>query len=227
MLGTLANTAAVLVGSAIGLLLNKGLPAKYTDGAMKAIAIFTLYVGISGSLAGQNAIVAMISLVVGTLIGTLLNLDGRLSAFGESIGKRFPRKDGSASVAEGFVAACLLFCIGSMTVVGSIQSGLTGDHSMIYTKSAMDFVSAIVLASTLGAGVMLSAAFVLVFQGGIVLLAQWIAPFLSDYMVAEMTCVGSLLIIALGLNLLGVTKLKVINGIIAIFLPLLICLFIK
>ena len=114
-----------------------------------------------------------------------------------------------------------------MSVVGSLQSGLTGNHETIFTKSMLDFVSAIILASSLGLGVCLSGAFVLVYQGAIVLLARWAAPVLSDYVVAEMSCAGSLLIVALGLNMLGIAKLKVANLLPAMFLPIILCLFMK
>ncbi|MDY3954484.1 MAG: DUF554 domain-containing protein, partial [Anaerovoracaceae bacterium] len=130
----------------------------------------------------------------------------------------------SASLAEGFVSASLLFCVGAMTIVGSLQAGLSGDNEMLFTKSTLDFISSIVFASALGIGVLLSAVFVFVFQGAIVLLAQVIAPYLNDAVVAEMTCAGSLLILALGLNMLGLTKLKVMNYMPAVFLPILLCM---
>ena len=131
---------------------------------------------------------------------------------------------GGVSIAEGFVTASLMFCVGAMTIVGSLQSGLTGDHQMLFTKSMLDFVSSMIFASSLGLGVLFAAGFVLVFQGGITLLAGLAAPFLGDAVIAEMTCVGSVLIIGLGLNMLGLTKLKVMNYLPAIFLPILLCL---
>jgi uncharacterized membrane protein YqgA involved in biofilm formation len=131
----------------------------------------------------------------------------------------------SKAVTEGFVGGTLLFCVGSMTVVGSLNSGLLGDHTMLYTKSLIDMVASVVLASTLGAGVMFSAAFVLVFQGAISLCATWIAPYLADVAIAEMSAVGSLLLIAIALNMLGLTKLKVMNFMPAIFIPIIIYAF--
>ena len=125
-------------------------------------------------------------------------------------------------IAQGLVSASLLFCVGAMTVVGSLQSGLTGDHTMLYTKACLDLVSATIFASTMGLGVMLSAGVVLILQGGIAMLAHLIAPLLSTAVITDMTCVGSLLIIGLALNLLGVTKLKIMNFIPAVLLPLLI-----
>ena len=225
MLGTIVNALAVLVGTFVGLLLKKGLPEKISDVVMKGVALCVLYIGISSSLSGTNALIAILSIVVGAVIGSLLDIDRRLNSLGELAERKLSKDDGKTSIAEGFVSASLLFCVGSMAIVGSIQSGLTGNHEMIYTKSMLDGISAIIFASTLGVGVFLSAAAVLVYQGIIVLCAQWVQPFLSDYVVAEMTCVGGLLIIALALNMLGVTKLKTANYLPAVFIPILLGMF--
>lgn len=227
MLGTIVNTAAVIVGAIVGLLLKKGIPEKLSDVIMKGLALCVLYIGISGALKGTNTLVAIISVVLGALIGTLLDLDKRLNSLGEFAERKLNKNSegGKTSVAEGFVSASLLFCVGSMTIVGSIQSGLTGNHEMLLTKSLLDGISAIIFASSLGIGVILSAAVVLVYQGALTLCAQWVAPFLNDYTIAEMTCVGSLLIIALALNMLGLTKLKTANYLPAVFIPILLCLF--
>ena len=225
MLGTIVNALAVIVGTFVGLLLKKGLPEKISDVVMKGVALCVLYIGISSSLAGTNALIAIISIVVGAVIGSLLDIDRRLNSLGELGERTLSKGDGKTSIAEGFVSASLLFCVGSMAIVGSIQSGLTGNHEMIYTKSMLDGISAIIFASTLGAGVFLSAIAVFVYQGIIVLCAQWVQPFLSDYVVAEMTCVGGLLIIALALNMLGITKLKTANYLPAVFIPIILCMF--
>jgi uncharacterized membrane protein YqgA involved in biofilm formation len=225
MLGTFVNTGAVIVGSLFGLLLKKGIPEKIGETVMKALARCVLFVGLSGAFQGTNALIMILSMVVGTVIGQLLMLDERLGKLGDLIGSKFKTSDGGGRISEGFVTASLLFCVGSMAIVGSIQSGLTGNHEMLFTKSLLDGISSVVFASTLGFGVLLSAACVFVYQGAITLLAHWVAPYLSDYAVAEMTCVGSRLIIALGLNMLGVTKIKVMNMIPAVLLPVAFCLF--
>ena len=225
MIGTIVNTLAVVVGGFLGLLLKRGIPQRLSDIVNKALGLCVLYIGIKGCLDGTNTLVTILSMVIGAAIGQLLDLDKQINRLGDWAQSRFRPKDGKVSVAQGFVTASLLFCVGSMTVVGSLQSGLTGNHEMIFTKSALDFVSALLLASTLGIGVLLSGAFVLVFQGAIVLLAHWVEPLLSSYAVAEMSCVGALLIIALSLIMLGITKLKVANLMPAVFLPLLLCLF--
>ena len=226
MLGTIVNTIAGVIGAAIGMLVKKGIPERLSDTMMKGIGLCTLFLGISGSLKGQNSLILIISMVVGALIGEGIDLDAKLNRFGSWIESKFKSKDGEKiSIAEGFVSASLLFCVGAMTIVGSLQSGLQGDHEMLFNKSMLDFVSSIIFASTMGVGVMLSAAFVFVYQGTITLAAQWVAPFLTETIIAEMTCVGSVIIIGIALNLLGITKLKVMNYVPAIFIPILLCQF--
>lgn len=225
MLGTFVNVIAVLVGGSLGLVLRRGLPEKLADTLMKGLGLCTMYIGISGALAGKDTLKLILSVVIGAVIGELLDLDGKINRLGQFLEKRFAKKDGSVSIAQGFVSGSLLFCVGAMTIVGSLQSGLTGNHEMIYTKSLLDFVAAIIFGSTLGVGVLFCAAFVLVYQGGIVLLAGVVAPYLGEIAIAEMTCVGSVLIIGLALNMLGITKLKVMNYVPAIFVPVLLCLF--
>ncbi len=221
--GTLVNTGTVILGSLIGLLLGKGLPERISRSLMLALGFCTAYIGITGCLSGQNALVIILSLALGTLVGEGADLDKRLNTFGTWIEKKLNRGDKNMPLAEGFVSASLLFCVGAMTIVGSLQSGLTGDHTMLFAKACLDLISSMVFASTMGIGVTLAAGVVFVLQGGIALLASVIAPILSDVVIADMTCVGSILIIGLSLNLLGITKLKIMNFVPAIFLPLLLC----
>lgn len=226
MTGTIVNMLAVLSGGAIGLLISSKFPKKLSDALFKAMGLCVLYIGISGVLKGKNHLIAIISMAIGTIIGELANLDGNLNSLGNKLQSYFKNGSQKNSVAEGFVSASLLFCVGAMAIVGSLRSGLTGDNSMIYTKSLIDFISAIIFASSFGIGVLFSSLFVLIYQGSIVLIAQWISPYLSDAAVAEMTCVGSLIIIALALNMLSVGKFKVMNFVPAMFLPILLCMFI-
>jgi uncharacterized membrane protein YqgA involved in biofilm formation len=225
MLGTLVNTAAVILGALIGLLLKKGLPQRLGDTIMKGLGLCTLYIGITGLLKESNTLILILSMVLGSLIGELLDLEGRLTRLGELAEKRFQKTGEKTTFAEGFVSGSLLFCVGAMAIVGSLQSGLQGDHTMLFNKSMLDFVAAILFASALGTGVILSALSVLVYQGTITLLARWIAPYLSDRAIEEMVCVGSLILIAMAFNIIGITKLKVMNYVPAIFLPILFCLF--
>lgn len=225
MIGVFVNVATVFIGSLVGLLLKKGIPDRVTGALMAGIGLCTVYIGISGALNGENTLVLILSMAIGTIIGTLLDIDGQLNRLAAYVESKFKQENGQVTVAEGFVTASLLFCVGAMTIVGSLQAGLTGDCETLFTKATLDLISSCVLAASLGIGVMLSDIFVFVFQGGLVLLARVIAPFLTDYAIHEMTCAGSVLIIALGLNLIGVTKIKVANYLPVILIPPILCMF--
>lgn len=239
MSATIVNTAAVILGAAIGLILKKGFPKKLKDTLMKGLGLCTVYLGISGSLKGGNTLILIISMVIGTVIGEGIDLDDKINRLGSFLEQRAAgrnaqkrqldteeTKEETGTIAQGFVTASLLFCVGAMSIVGSLEAGLTGDYAMLYNKSVMDFVAAIIFASSLGIGVMFAAAFVLVYQGAITLFAQWLAPVLNnETIINEMTCVGSVIIIGLALNMLGITKLKVMNYVPAVFVPILLCRF--
>ncbi|MBR2329124.1 MAG: DUF554 domain-containing protein [Clostridia bacterium] len=222
MLGTIVNTLAVAAGGAIGLLLKKGIPQKITDAVMQGLALCVIFMGISGALEGSKTLAMIVAMALGAVVGTLLDLDGRLNKLGDAIEAKMG-PGGQGRIATGFVTASLLYCVGALAIVGSLQSGLTGDHSMLYTKSMLDFISSIVLCASLGVGVILSAVTLFLYQGVITLLAQALAPILTDAVIAEMTCVGSLLIIGMGLNMLGVTKIKIMNYVPAIFIVIGLC----
>ena len=223
LLGTLVNTCTVIAGALIGMLLKKGIPKRISDTVFYALALVTIYIGISGSLAGKNTLIAVIVMVLGALIGEALDIDKRVNSIGKKLENKFDKGNQSSSFAQGFTSASLLFCVGAMTIVGCLQAGIKGDNTILFTKSAMDFVSSMIFASTMGVGVLFSAIFVLVYQGLITLLAGVISPLLTDAVIAEMSCVGFIIIIGLGLNMLNVTKLKIMNFVPAIFLPILFC----
>ena len=240
--GTIINALAVLAGSAAGLLL-KWLAAHFSSRLptgsaalgqrlqsiiMNGVALCVLYIGISGALKGNNTLAAILSMVAGTVVGELLDLDRRMRSLGDWVQKktaRLTQGEGGATVSEGFVTASLLFCVGAMAIVGALENGLTGNYETLQAKSLLDGISSIVFASSLGVGVAFSAAALLLYQGSISLLASVLSPFLGDAVIAEMTCVGSLLIVALSLNMLGLTKIKVMNLVPAIFFPILLCTF--
>ena len=218
MLGVIVNVITVIVGSCIGLLFKKGIPEKVSTAAMTGLGACTLYIGISGSLCGENVLIVIASVVLGVISGTLLNIDGAINKLAKSVEERFKKDGQNVSIAEGLVTATLLFCVGSMTVTGSIQAGLTGDNSVLITKATLDLVSSMMLASSLGVGVLLASVSVFAIQGGLVLLAGLIAPFMSMSAINEMTCAGSILIIMIGTNLMGITKIKVADFLPAIIL---------
>ncbi len=224
LLGTLVNTATVLLGSSVGLVFKRGIPQRMTDNLMKGLGLCTLYLGVNGAFQGENTLVMILSMILGTVIGEGVDIDRHVNDFFHRLEKKvsLPGQTGPG-VADGFINACLLFCIGSMTVVGALNAGLQNDQTMLLTKSMLDLCSSMVFASTMGIGVLLSAGFVLVYQGALTLLASLLAPVLTTSVIAEMTCVGSLIIIGTGLNLLGVTRLKLMNFLPAMFLPILLC----
>lgn len=224
MIATFVNAAAVVAGGLIGLLAKKGLPERISKGIMAAIGLMLICSGVKGYLDGQSSIVAVLSLALGTGLGELLRLEDRLNRLGERIGARVSRnggsRDGDSRVGEGLVTATLLFCVGAMAVLGSLQSGLAGNHTTLYTKSLMDFISAILLASTYGIGVALSAVGVLLYQGALTLLSGLLAPVMTEAAIAELSAVGSIVLVGLGLNLTGVAKLRVMNMVPAIFIAI-------
>jgi uncharacterized membrane protein YqgA involved in biofilm formation len=220
------NTLSVVAGSLIGLFFKKGLPQRISDTIMQALGLITILIGISGALEGGTMLIIVISLTVGGVIGSALDLDAKFTKFVQKLEKKYKNAENKTDIATGFITSSVLFCVGAMTIVGSLRAGLAGDNELLLTKSALDFVSSIIFAATLGFGVLFSAAAVLVIEGGIVLAAQWLAPVLSDTVITEMTCVGSLVIIAIGLNLLKIADIKALNFLPAIFLAILICIFI-
>lgn len=222
MFGVFVNVITVIIGASVGLLFKKGIPERVSSAAMTGLGACTLYIGISGSLKGENVLILIASVVLGAIVGTLLNIDGAINTLAEKVESRFRKKGADISIAEGMISATLLFCVGSMTVTGSIQAGLTGDHSILITKAMLDLVSAMMLASSLGIGVLFSAAAVLIIQGSLVLLSGLISPLMSPSAINEMTCAGSILIMMIGTNLMGITKIKVADYLPAIlFAPIL------
>ena len=207
--GVIVNTITVLIGSGVGLLLKKGIPERLNKAVMTAIGLCTIAIGITGIIKGQNQLVMILSMVFGTIVGTLIDIDKRLENLGDKLAKKSNAQENTFS--QGFVTASLLFCVGAMTIVGSMNAGISGDNQMLYTKSVLDLISSSMLAASLGFGVMCASVFVFVFQGALVALSVMLGSFLSDFAVAELICAGSVMITALGLNLIGVTKIKVAN----------------
>ena len=213
--GVLVNTLTVIIGSTVGLILKKQIPEKLTSAVMTAIGLCTIAIGVTGVIKGENQLVMIISLVFGTIVGTLIDIDGKLSRLGDKFQNKRAKNGNvhsdNATFSQGFVTASLLFCVGAMTIVGSMNAGISGDNQMLYTKSVLDLISSSMLAASLGFGVFCASGFVLVFQGALVALAMALGSFLNDFAVNELICAGSVMITALGLNLIGVTKIKVAN----------------
>lgn len=226
--GTLVNAAGILLGGGAGLLvrrlMRRGVPERFSDIVMKGIGLCTIYIAATGLLDGSKSLVTILSVVIGAVLGEWLDLDGKIRALSEKLEKKFSRQ-GDSSFAQGFMAATLLFCVGTMAIKGSLDGGLRGNHATLYAKSVMDTISACIFSSTLGFGVLFSVVPVILYQGAITLLASVAGPYLGDAVIAEMNTVGSLLLLGLSLDLLGIAHLKLMNYIPAMFLPILLCLF--
>lgn len=232
MIAVVVNGLAIIIGGSVGLLLKKGIPPEMGSLIMKGMALCVIYIGISGAFEGENTMIAILSMLIGAILGHLLKLDARLNGLASQLEKKLAKKDQreeeialKPSFSEGFVTTTLLFCVGAMAIVGSLQAGLSGDFEMLFMKSAMDGITSVIFAATLGVGVLFSSLPVFLYQGLIVAIAGFAAPYLTDYMIGEMTCVGSLLILAIAFNMLGITKIKIMNLMPAVFIPIVLCLF--
>lgn len=221
LLGSLVNGGAIVVGGLVGMFAGKLLPERLRTSVMAALSLMTIGIAVPGLLKSSNALIPIISMVIGTIIGELLNIDAAVNKLGKNLQKRFS----GSRVTEGFVTGSLVFAIGALAVMGPLQSGLQHQHDLLFSKSVIDGVASIVFASTLGLGVALSGLMVFAVEGSIALLASVVAPYLGEAVVNEITFVGSLLIVGISLNLLGITKLRILNMVPAILLPILLCRF--
>ena len=209
MIGTLVNTAAVIGGGVIGLLLKKSMPDRVTTIYFQAIGLFTLAIGASMAIEMEHILIVVSSLAIGSLLGEWWNLEKGAESISNSLKDRF--KIGSEKFTEGLVTSFLLFCVGSMTIIGTIQEGTGGSPDLLFTKSLMDFFSSILLASAFGMGVIFSAVPLFIFQAALTLLARYAGNFFTDNIILELTSVGGILLIGLGINILGIKKLRVMN----------------
>ncbi|MBQ9511419.1 MAG: DUF554 domain-containing protein [Clostridia bacterium] len=231
MLGVIINCAAVIVGVALGLILKKFISKKLGDVLTIALALCILYIGVSGALentadfkTGEKLIVMIVATVLGAIIGTAIDIDGKIMRLGKFLERKLVKNpDGKSTLALSFVSGTLILCVGAMGVVGSLDAGIKGDNSTLIAKAIIDLVSTVVFVAAYGAGILLSTASLFIYEGSLVLLAKLISPLLSATVVTEMSAVGSLLIIMLAFNMLGITKIKIMNFIPAIFLPIGLC----
>lgn len=214
MNGSFVNFLAIIAGSIVGMVLRMGITEESRESVLKAMGLVTVFIGLKMAEAGTNSLILVVSMASGAIIGELLDIQGRLDRFGAwltvSVGNRY------GDVGRGFVTSSLIFCIGAMAIVGSLQEGLTGDASVLYTKSLIDGICAAVLAASLGVGVTFSSVPVLIYQGGMTLAASALTAVVNEAMLAEMSGTGGLLIMAIGLTLLKVVQIKLANLIPAI-----------
>ena len=225
MIATLLNCGLILLGSLLGLLLRDRISSRFTTIVTQCLALCVLAIGFSSAIATEKIPCVIICLVAGSLLGEALRIEERLDDLGNTLRSRLIRKkEGEGSrFTEGFVTASVLFCVGAMAVMGSIEAGVNGNYSILISKSVIDGITAITFAAAMGIGVAFSAIPVLIYQGGLTLLASFVSGFLTSSMITEMSAVGGVIIVGIGINMLGFTtkKLKVGNMLPAIFLPLL------
>ena len=224
MLAVFVNMAAVFCGSLLGIFFSSRLKESMQKALLTALGLCTVVIGVSSAIGSGDILCVIICMALGTALGEAARIDDAIENAGEFFKKKLV-KDGSpgSRFTEGFVSACILFCIGSMTIVGSLQAGISHDYSIIFAKSTLDFVSSMALGAAMGYGVTCSVVFILFMQGGLTLLAGFVAPALSDAVVMEMSAVGGTILIGMGFNMLelGRNRIKVANMLPAIFLPIL------
>lgn len=213
-MGTIANAAAIVGGTLIGLLLKRGLPEKWQQTIMQGVALCIFVIGLQMAVKTANIVIVVVSLVIGSIIGEALDIDGNLQRFGDWVGaKLYSGKSGGAAgkIAEGFVSATLIFCTGAMAVVGSLQDGLKQDPTILYAKSTLDCIISVILAANMGVGVALSAVSVFLYQGSITVLAGFLQPVMTEAVLNEVTSCGGVLIMAIAINILKLLQIRIGN----------------
>ncbi|NCA78670.1 MAG: DUF554 domain-containing protein [Sphingobacteriia bacterium] len=219
MIGTLVNTATVIVGSIIGIFLKKGIKDNYQTAFFQVVGLITLCIGVSMVYSISHLIIVIVSLVLGTLLGTWMDIENQIERFGNSLKRKL--KVGNDRFSEGLITATLLFCVGSMTIVGTIQEGMGISSDLLLVKAVLDGFSSIILASVFGVSILISAVPLLIIQGELTLLAMLLGEFFSAEMIAALTAVGGIILMGLGINILGIKKLAVANMLPALLLVIL------
>lgn len=217
MLGTIVNTATIVFGGSLGSGLGSRLNKKYGETLLNAVAVTVVIIGLKSALQTNNLLLMILSMAGGSIIGEFLRIEDSLNGLSKSVEKKFSSYQDN--LAEGFVTATLIFCVGSMSVVGAIESGVHSNHNILFTKSILDGISSLVLSSTLGIGVVLSAISVFIYQGLLTLISGVLASYLPMEAFNELSAVGGVLVMVLGLNMLKITNIRVSNMLPAIFIP--------
>ncbi len=218
MLGTIVNCLTIIAGSVVGIGFKNKIPEKYNQTVMQTIGLAVILIGIKGALGCDDLLIIIISLAIGSLIGEIIGIENHLEQLGKFLETKLSKS--ASGFAAGFVTASLLYCVGSMAIVGALESGFSGNHDTLFAKATLDGIVSILLSSSMGIGVLFSAIPVLIYQGSITLLAGLIKPMLTPAIVSQMSAIGGLLIVGIGLNMIRDKKLKVGNMLPAIFLPL-------
>lgn len=222
-MGIILNGITIILGTLLGIVLKNIIADRFSQHIMQGIALCVLLVGIKGALQIQNSLIMILSLVCGAVVGEGLQMEERVRAFADWLQKKTASEHRYfTNIGEGFVAAVMIFCVGALATMGSIQLGLTGDSSLLQTKSVLDGITSVFLAATEGVGVGLSFIAVIAYELILVGLSQIVSPYLSEVVTLSMSAVGSLLLVGLSMNMLGITKIKIMNFLPAIFMPILI-----
>jgi len=227
MLGTIINSAAIILGCIAGLILKNRFPLKISEVLFQGIGLTTLMIGSQMAIKGSEILYIILSIVVGGIIGEIIDIETRLDSLGNKIKGIFKGLKGTERFTEGFITASLLYCVGSMAVMGAIEEGIRGNPDILLAKSALDGISSIIFASSLGIGVMFSAISVFVYQGMITQIAQLVKNFITEGMINEMTAVGGILIIGLSFGILKIKKIKVANLLPSLLIIILFMIFDK
>jgi hypothetical protein len=234
-LGTIVNVIAILAGCTAGLLLKGGLPKRFQDIVFSAVGLCVTFIGVTGALKGlmsvngtgfetQDTMIMIACMVVGAILGEWMNIEYRLERLGEWCKSKLPSGNSGSTFVDAFVTSSLMYCVGAMAIVGSLEDGLNHDYTTLFAKSIMDGVIAVVFSAAMGIGTAFSVFPVAIYQGGITLLAGVVKPYLTDLMIGRMSCIGSILIFALGINMILGSKIKIGNMLPAVFLPIILCL---
>ena len=221
LLGSAVNGIAIVIGGLIGMFAGKLLPERIRTALVPTMSLVTIGIAVPGMMKTENLLIPILSMVIGTFLGELIDIDGALQKLSNKLQSKFK----GSSVAEGFFTCSLVFAVGAVAVMGALDSGLKGDHSLLYAKALMDGTASIAFAAALGLGVVFSSVTVFVVEGGIALLAGLVADLLSTAVINEISFVGSLLIVGISLNMMGATKLRILNMVPALVLPIIFCQF--
>jgi uncharacterized protein len=220
LLGTIVNVIAIIAGGVTGMLFGKALPEKMKNTVIQGIGLAIILIGMSMALKTNNPLIVIASLVLGGVLGEWVDIELRLQQVGKWLEKKLARGSHGGNFTKAFVSTSLIYCVGAMAIMGSLESGLQGVHNILYAKAMLDGISAIVFASSMGVGVLASVIPVFLYQGGITISATLLQGFLSDLVVAEMSATGGLLILGIGLNILEIKEIKVGNLLPGIFIAI-------
>ncbi len=225
MLGTIINSISIIIGGIIGVVIKKGIKESYKTTIMDGIGLTVIIIGVMGAIKTENIILLIGSIVVGGILGEFIAIEKKLDNIGNSLQNKLGSKDSNFS--QGFVTASLIFCVGAMAIIGSLEAGIQGDYNTLFAKSIIDGITSIIFASTLGIGVAFSSIPVFLYQGSITLLANSVKDLLTPQVINEMSAVGGMLIMAIGINILGLKKIKVGNLLPAVFIPIIYSIFVS